>query len=186
MTIEVGGVQARVFQYKCALAVKAQAGRNKDWAQIATPIEAVAPYWTKMHGAWKSMTWRIIGSGGSSCEGIRIGPLSRRHIQTQVRSSQKRAKEPFEQRLHAVVRMQRMKYAVRQAAGRRPGSHGTGIAVARMSPEPAGRSSLPVIITKQKLIAGGGIAVNRAAGQPAAQSGNLNICQHRKTDGRLE
>jgi hypothetical protein len=60
--IEVEGVPFHIFDFEHALAVKAKAGRPKDWLHIASTLEASTPDETKLfailekHGllkAWK-------------------------------------------------------------------------------------------------------------------------------------
>lgn len=41
--VDIENVKARIFQYEYALAVKAEAGRPKDWAHIATALESATP-----------------------------------------------------------------------------------------------------------------------------------------------
>ena len=41
--ISIDKVKTHVFEYEYALAVKAEAGRPKDWAHIATALESAAP-----------------------------------------------------------------------------------------------------------------------------------------------
>ncbi|MBX3152382.1 hypothetical protein KF728_19645 [Candidatus Obscuribacterales bacterium] len=62
LQIEVEGVPFHVFDFEYALAVKAEAGRSKDWLHIASTLEAAEPDEKKLfailekHGllkAWK-------------------------------------------------------------------------------------------------------------------------------------
>lgn len=61
---EVAG-DLRIFQYEYALSVKAQAGRNKDWAHIATSMESREPDMPKLeeilkrYGLWDKWKRRI-------------------------------------------------------------------------------------------------------------------------------
>jgi hypothetical protein len=47
-TVKVDNVTTHVFEYEYALAVKAEAGRPKDWAHIATALESAAPKQEKL------------------------------------------------------------------------------------------------------------------------------------------
>jgi hypothetical protein len=42
-SVTVENVKTHIFEYEYALAVKAEAGRPKDWAHIATALESAAP-----------------------------------------------------------------------------------------------------------------------------------------------
>lgn len=42
-SVKIENVETHIFEYEYALAVKAKAGRPKDWAHIATALESSAP-----------------------------------------------------------------------------------------------------------------------------------------------
>jgi len=43
VSVTIDNVKTHVFEYEYALAVKAEAGRSKDWAHIATAVESATP-----------------------------------------------------------------------------------------------------------------------------------------------
>lgn len=43
IAVTIDNVKSHVFEYEYALAVKAEAGRPKDWAHIATAVESAPP-----------------------------------------------------------------------------------------------------------------------------------------------
>jgi len=48
VSVTIDTVHTHVFEYEYALAVKAEAGRPKDWAHIAMALESVAPNKSKL------------------------------------------------------------------------------------------------------------------------------------------
>jgi len=48
ISVDVEGVTSRVFQYEYAIAMKAQAGRTKDWLHIQLALESAEPDMVKL------------------------------------------------------------------------------------------------------------------------------------------
>lgn len=53
LAVEIENVKIHLFQYEYALAVKAQAGRAKDWAHIAVALESASPDRVKLEAILK-------------------------------------------------------------------------------------------------------------------------------------